>query len=402
MLVDRDCLTASHLLPAGSVPDLDGEQRRATSILCCSYEFPPLGGGGSHVVAGLARHLADLDCDIDIVTMGGFDLPAREVVGGARLHRVGRSRRKTEICHPPEMALHLLRAHGYLRRLAARRHYDVNHTHFIFPDGVLAWHLRRRIGLRYVVTAHGSDVPGYNPDRFVGLHRWLAPLWQRVVRDADMVVCPSRHLQRLVLAAAPEARTAVIPNGIDVSRFRLDRQRQPAILVVARLLERKGVQHLLEALHERAYAYTVHIVGEGPARTDLERMAQASQTPVRFWGWLDNGSERLRQLFETSQIFIYPSTQENFPVALLEAMAAGLAIVTTKGTGCAEVVGDSALLVRPGSPGDIRAALDRLTTDPGLCAANGSAARTRLERHFAWAAVARQYRDVLVPAQRSL
>jgi glycosyltransferase involved in cell wall biosynthesis len=87
---------------------------------------------------------------------------------------------------------------------------------------------------------------------------------------------------------------------------------------------------------------------------------------------------------------------------LLEAMAAGLAIVTTKGTGCAEVVGDSALLVRPGSPGDIRAALDRLTTDPGLCAANGSAARTRLERHFAWAAVARQYRDVLVPAQRSL
>ena len=371
----------------------------ADAILCCSYEFPPLGGGGSHVVAGLAKHLASLGCSVDVVTMGAFDLPAREVVGDVRVHRLGRFRTRADVCYPPEMALHLLRANGYLSRMLARRRFAVNHTHFIFPDGVLAWRLKRRFGLRYVITAHGSDVPGYNPDRFVGMHRWLSPIWQRVVRDADTIVCPSRQLERLVLAAAPRARTTVIPNGIEPSRFVANRERRPAILVVSRLFDRKGVQHLLEVLRERAYPFDVHVVGDGPARSDLERLAVTSKTPVRFWGWLDNGSEQLRDLFETSQIFVYPSIQENFPVALLEAMAAGLAIVTTVGTGCDEVVGESALLVRPAHPGDLRAALDRLTADPGLCAAKGAAARARLERFFGWETIASRYRELLQPVR---
>ena len=147
----------------------------------------------------------------------------------------------------------------------------------------------------------------------------------------------------------------MIPNGIDLSKFAIDRERQSSMLVVARLVDRKGIQHLLEALRARAYPWTVHIVGDGPARAQLELLAQASQTPVRFWGWLDNNSQQLRELYETSQIFIYPSTEENFPVALLEAMVAGLAIVTTRDTGCAEVVEtrpcscDPAILARSGA-----------------------------------------------------
>lgn len=378
-----------------------GEQP-ADRILCCSYEFPPLGGGGSHVVAGLSRHLTALGCEVDVVTMGAFDLPAIDVVGGVQVRRLGRSRIRTDVCYPPEMALYLLRAQRYLSQLLARRRFAVNHTHFIFPDGILAWRLRRLAGLRYVITAHGSDVPGYNPDRFVGMHRLLSPLWQKVVRDADAIVCPSRHLEQLVLAAAPQAKTTVIPNGIELNRFASDRERQPAILVVARLFDRKGVQHVLEALRDRNYPFTVHIVGDGPARADLERLASASKTPVRFWGWLDNGSEQLQELLETSQIFVYPSTQENFPVALLEAMAAGLAIVTTVGTGCDEVVGDSAVLVRPGNSGDIRAALDRLTADPGLRAAKGAAALARLRSSFGWQAIARRYRELLLPERKTV
>lgn len=352
-------------------------------------------------MSGLVRHLTRMGCKVEVVTMGAFDLPEHEIVGDVSVHRLGRFRSRADVCYPPEMALYLLRAQGYLSRILARRRFTVNHTHFIFPDGVLAWRLKRLAGLRYVITAHGSDVPGYNPDRFVGMHRLLAPLWQRVVRDADTIVCPSRELERLVLAAAPMARTTVIPNGIELDRFVPDRERRPAILVVSRLFERKGVQHLLAALRERSYPFSVHVVGDGPARGDLERLAAASRTKVRFWGWLDNGSEQFRDLLETSQIFVYPSAQENFPVALLEAMAAGLAIVTTVGTGCDEVVGESALLVRSGNSDDIRAALDRLTADPELCAAMGAAARARVEECFGWDAIALRYREVLLPECRT-
>jgi glycosyltransferase involved in cell wall biosynthesis len=194
---------------------------------------------------------------VDVVTMGAFDLPAQEVVGGARVHRLGRFRARAEICYPHEMAVYLLRAHGYLRRLAALRRFAVNHTHFIFPDGILAWRLKHLTGLRYFITAHGSDVPGYNPDRFVGMHRWLAPAWQKVVLDAEAIVCPSRHLEKLILAAAPQARTTVIPNGIEPSRFNSGRARLPAILIVSRLFERKGSTPP-EALRDRAYPFVVH------------------------------------------------------------------------------------------------------------------------------------------------
>ena len=114
---------------------------------------------------------------------------------------------------------------------------------------------------------------------------------------------------------------------------------------------------------------------------------------MRFWGWLDRGSEQIRSLYDSSEIYVFPSEAENFPLVLLEAMRAGAAIITTKGTGCAEVVGDTALLVEPQSPESIRAALIRLTSDPELCRRLSVAAQTRMRDNFTWPAVAGRYLD---------
>ena len=374
-----------------------GDQGAAgTGLLSCSYEFPPLGGGGSHVVAGLAGSLRAMVGSVDLVTMGRFGLPPRETVGGVKVHRVGHFRTRREICYPPEMAAYLGAAPRVLLRLVRDHRHTINHTHFIFPDGILAWQLKRRTGMRYVITAHGSDVPGYNPERFNGFHRLLAPIWRRVVRNAEAIVCPSRRLEALVVSAEPEARTVVIPNGIDLDRFRPAPTRRPAILIVARIFERKGIQFFLQALENRDYGFDIDIVGDGPYRRRLEKIATALKLPVRFHGWLDNGSSELRTLFETSRIFVYPSLAENFPIALLEAMAAGLAIITTHGTGCEEVTGDTALQVQPGSPGQIQQALDRLTADEELCREKGQRALARVREQFGWPSVARRYASLLL------
>jgi glycosyltransferase involved in cell wall biosynthesis len=99
-------------------------------------------------------------------------------------------------------------------------------------------------------------------------------------------------------------------------------------------------------------------------------------------------------LFETSSIFVLPSYAENFPLVLLEAMAAGAAIVTTDQTGCREVVGDAALLVRAGDEQAIRAAFERLGSDADLRERLGREARNRIDKLFSWPAVAGQYVDV--------
>lgn len=307
-----------------------------------------------------------------------------------QVHRVACLRHALHVCTGPEAFSYLLGALPVALKLAKHRRYDLNHTHFIFPDGVIAWLLRRRLGLPYVITAHGSDVPGYNPHRVRRAHRILAPAWRRVVRDAAHLICPSETIRSLVLRQQAASKIAVIPYGFDPDRFRLAGH-GTRILTVSRMLERKGIQHLLRALEGLPLAQELQIVGDGPYLPALEEQAVRAGVPVRFWKWLDNGSSELTHLYEGSGIFVLPSEAENFPVVLLEAMAAGLAIVTTRGTGCAEVVGDAAVLVPPKDVHALRAALRRLVGDPALRAALGAAARRRLVENFGWPAVAQQY-----------
>lgn len=358
-------------------------------MLC--YEFPPLGGGGANVVYGLSKELVRNGHGVDLVTMGFRGLPEHEIVNGTQVYRVRSRRRKLHVCTAPEAASYVAKALPVLRRLLEQNRYDINHTHFIFPDGFLAWSIQRFAKLPYVITAHGSDVPGYNPHRLKLVHKILSPLWKAVTRNASRIVCPSESLRALVAARNAETDITMIPNGISTERFRPDREKLERILVVTRMLERKGVQYFLRALESVSPNQEVHIVGDGPYLPALRRLATAIAPHVKFWGWMDNRSPEFTELFETSGIFVFPSEAENFPIVLLEAMAAGMAIITTEGTGCAEVVGDAALLIPPKDPPAIRKALSLLVRKPELRRALGQAARKRLVERFSWSSVEAQY-----------
>src|SRR5690606_26576952 len=108
---------------------------------------------------------------------------------------------------------------------------------------------------------------------------------------------------------------------------------------------------------------------------------------VKLQGYLE--PEQLKQEYESASIFVLPSASENFPVVLLEAMSAGCAVITSNTTGCAEVVGDAALLVPPKDSGAIRKQLLTLINDPKRCRELGKHGRERVEREFAWSTVAK-------------
>ncbi|MGH7563458.1 MAG: glycosyltransferase family 4 protein, partial [Gemmatimonadota bacterium] len=204
----------------------------------------------------------------------------------------------------------------------------------------------------------------------------------------------------LVLKAKPDTRTTVIPNGFASDRFSASVTKKKRILVVTRMFERKGVQFFLRALEGLELEHEVNIVGDGPYLGTLKALARELRLDVDFRGWMDRGSEELMDLYETSQVYVFPSEAENFPMVLLEAMSAGSAIITTKGTGCAEVVGDTALLVEPRDAAGIREALTRLVADPELCRRMGAAARARVEENFTWSAVALRYLDFYAECAR--
>jgi glycosyltransferase involved in cell wall biosynthesis len=360
-------------------------------ILMMCYEFPPLGGGGGRAVDGLSRVLVGLGHEVDLVTMSFRGEPRHEVIGGVRVHRVPSFRARRYECRLHEAASYLPPALITAARLAAKRSYDIAHAHFLLPDGVNAELLRRLTGLKYVVTTHGSDVPGYNPHRLKRSHRLLSPVWQRVAQRATQVICPSESLQALFSARCPTIQTTLIPYGFDANRFDPDQPRRKRILAVTRMLERKGVQYLIEAVRDLTLEHEIHIVGDGPYLQELKSRAAGCRPRIVFEGWLDNASDRLRELYCTSDIFVLASDVENFPVSLLEAMSARLAIVTTRGTGCQEVVGDAAVLVSPRDPRALREALLSLTTAPAHRRRLGIAARERLEQTFGWKGIAQQH-----------
>jgi glycosyltransferase involved in cell wall biosynthesis len=282
----------------------------------------------------------------------------------------------------------------YVVRKIRAKQYLINHTHFIYPGGIISYLLKLLTGLPYLITAHGSDVPNYNPNRFRIMHRVLRPLWHKIVSEADLILCPSKFIEDLVKASCATAQTHIIPNAIATDKF-TPRDKNPRnLLIVTRMFERKGVQYTLRALADLKGRFNVNIVGDGPYLATIKALAKDLGVDVRFWGHLDNDSAELRDLYETAAIFVFTSEAENFPIVLLEAMIAGAAVVTSSGTGCAEVVADSGLLVPVRDPEAIKSALLRLAADPDLTARLGRAARARVISRFGWDGVIDQHLEV--------
>jgi glycosyltransferase involved in cell wall biosynthesis len=358
------------------------------------YEYPPLGGGGGHVVSGLANQLVSMGHTVELLTMKYKDLPTFEKAGNFSINRAVCIRKSQVVCHPHEMMSYLFSALPKALKMVSENSYDIIHAHFIFPDGILAYLLSKFTGIPFIITTHGSDVPGFNPDRFIRMHKLLPPLWKLIIRSCSQVICLSEFLENLLKKSAPVANTVIIPNGFPLGRFRSERLKLKKILIVTRMFKRKGVQHFLKAVDGLALDHEIHIVGDGPYLNDLKQQAKSISAPIQFHGFIENSSEEFRELIETSKIFVFPSESENFPIVLLEAMDAGMAIITTRNTGCEEVVGNTALLTMPGNVEGLRHALLKYMGDPLLCERSGEMARRRLDENFSWAAVAKRYVNI--------
>jgi glycosyltransferase involved in cell wall biosynthesis len=162
----------------------------------------------------------------------------------------------------------------------------------------------------------------------------------------------------------------------------------PAILTVAHLYPRKNLGVLLEAcrrLDEGGVAFQAWVVGEGPCRgcwqALRDRLGLARQ--VAFLGTVPLAE--LHERYGRASLFCLPSKQEGFGIVFLEAMAAGLPVVAGRAAAVPETVadGETGLLVDPGDPGALAAALASLLADPAQRRALGAAGRQRVRQYRA-------------------
>lgn len=302
--------------------------------------------------------------------------------------------------HSLEMRWKLdLRAPRRLARLLERQGIDLVHAH-LFHANLLGRRAARRVGCPAVTTVHIIE------ERFRPWHGWL-DRW--TLRPGDVEVCVSRavrdHLHERV--RIPAERLRVIPNGVDLDRFRGvgddGRLRaatgaddgDPVIVTVGRLEPQKGHQELIAAWRnvdsQRAH---LAIIGEGSLRARLEEQAQdpALRGRVHLLGHRHD----IPELLAGASGFVLPSRYEGFGLVLVEALASGLPVVASGGAAVAEVLGeDGGWLVRSGDTDGLACGLrELLALDSDDRAAREAVARQR-SQEFGLAPMLDAYADLL-------
>jgi glycosyltransferase involved in cell wall biosynthesis len=371
------------------------------NVLVLCHEIPPVGGGAASVCRSLAGELAASGWSVTALTMGWRDLQPRERTSlGVTVVRLPCGRRHQDWASGAEALRWARRAFRWAEQRHAEVPFDVVHAHFVIPGGLVAARLlgSRRTRLPFVLTAHGTDVPGYNPHRFRLAHRLIRPLWRRICRTAHRLISPSHSLRALIQAASPDVDPHVIPNPVDTCRF-TPGVKQRRILLCSRLVARKGIAGLFAALRGIDLpGWEIDVVGDGPEFVSLRRIAAELPLAVHFHGWLDQDDPRLADSFARAEIFAFPSPWENLPVALLEAMAAGCAIVCADAAGNLEAVGQAARTVPASDGAAFARALRELAGDEASRRRLGRDARRRAEALFSTTTIAAHYREQLVEA----
>jgi colanic acid/amylovoran biosynthesis glycosyltransferase len=249
---------------------------------------------------------------------------------------------------------------------------DHVHCHFANHPATAGYIVHRLTGIPFSFTAHGSD-----------LHVSQRMLREKV-RAAAFVVAISDYNRRFIVEVCGEeaaCKIEVVRCGVDTSAFRPHEVRSACgslrILCVASLEEVKGHAHLLEAcriLVAGGTPVTCTLVGTGPCEPLLRRQVAGGglEEVVRFVG--PRTRPQVLELLRDADVAVVPSVEtprgdrEGIPIALMEAMSAGLPVVASDLSGIPELVEDdrTGLLVPPGDPSMLAAALQRLADDRAL------------------------------------
>ena len=375
-------------------------------ILHLYKDYTPVLGGIENHIRVLAEGQARRGHDVTVLAANRGWQTSIETVGGVRVvlaPRLG-TIASTPIC--PSLP-------RWLSRLEA----DVTHLHFPHPPGEVA-HLLVGRAAGMVITYHADIV------RQRHLLRLYEPLLKRVLGRANRILATSpAYIESSRYLQAVRDKCVVVPIGIDVGRFesRSGEPRaplrarwhlppdRPVAVFVGRLRYYKGLDYLLRSLPLVPDLHLL-LVGGGPLWNSTRALAEALGVANRvvFTGDVDDGD--LPACYAAGDLFVLPShtRAEAFGTSIVEAMAAGLPVISTEiqtGTSWVNQDGVTGLVIPPCDPGALAAAMGALAADPARRSAMGRAGRARAHEMFEASmmveAVEGVYREVLAKSAGS-
>lgn len=256
------------------------------------------------------------------------------------------------------------------------------HCHFENAGASVAMLTSELTGIPFSFTLHGPSI-------FFEPHRWQ--LGTKIAKAAFVACISDFCRSQGMIFADPEhwPKMEIVHCGVDPTRYgRGDHAPGQHLVFVGRLAAVKGVAVLLHSMADLAPDHPdlrLTLIGDGPERGVLETLSRTLglESRVAFVGAKTQGE--VAETLRTADLFVLPSFAEGVPVVLMEAMASGVPVLTTRIAGIPELVEDgvSGRLVPPGNQGALTETIAALLADPGAWAAMGAAGRAKVEADFA-------------------
>lgn len=298
-------------------------------------------------------------------------------------------------------ALYLSHTLFQLHKMLRRHDIDIVNIHYPIGSGVYFSWLRWFHRFKLVISVHGADLfPGGS------VIHYSKPL-RMLMKSADWLVAPSQSTLDAALARFPVLRpkSSAIHNAVDLDEFHQVDSRGPQaksyILCVALHHIHKAIDVLIKAFatfHTTYPAVELWLVGDGPYRGELETLVRqlGLTESVRFLGLQERSA--VCQLLAECSLFVLPSRVEPFGIAIIEALASGKPVVSTKVGGIPEIIenGSNGILVKPDDPQALYEAMRMVWDDPVLARRLAAAGQATVKRHFQWEIPAARYEAIFL------
>lgn len=375
--------------------------------LFLTHSFPRREGdaAGSFVLR-LAVALRAEDVRVQVVAPAGPGLPASEEIEGIRVDRFRYAPRRFEqLAYTGNMASDVASSWGaklalvgflgsdFVHAVRARRSFepDVIHAHWWFPGGVVGTWLGGLTHVPVVTTLHGTDV------RLARSVRVAKPLFTHVLKHSAAVTTVSRWLEEETESIAPGNEPIVAPMPVATDLFSPGDERDARrLLFVGRLSVQKGIEALLRAVAAMKIASELDVVGDGPDRAALEKLAGelGIAARIRWHGQLSQ--PELPAMYRKAAAVVVPSVDEGLGLVAVEALLCEAPVVAFDSGGLRDVIRHekTGLLVAPGDPVALARALDDLLAREGRGADLGRAGRIYALSTFAPESAARRYAGI--------
>lgn len=240
-----------------------------------------------------------------------------------------------------------------------------------------------------LISSYHTNFGSYSHYYGLGFFKNLVNFYLRCVHNQTrMTLCPSKATLRW-LRSQGFRRLRVWGRGVDTVKFHpsyrslawresIGAQPDDTLLVyVGRIAREKRLDLLVDAIRGMDGVRVV-LVGDGPARPELQQRMEG--LPVHFTGYLKG--QDLATAYASGDVFVFPSDTDTFGQVIQEAMASGLAVVTSRSGGGPDLVreGINGYLFEPGVASDLRVQLRRLVNQPDVCTSMGYSGRIHAEK----------------------